>query len=133
MASSITQAHDASTTRETPATPADRKHAFGLVAAGISLGLPIPNSIALNATMVLHLDDNDFSAVNQWAAFLSLPMPTRYGPVHNLDSEKPWRGFGNTGYDRLSALPGWLGRVWCLMDATADEIAAARAAGKVAA
>ncbi|MGW1057652.1 hypothetical protein [Micromonospora rubida] len=133
MASSITQAHDASTTRETPATPDIRKPGFGLVQHGAALGLPIPMSISLGGgVMVLRLDDNDSNAVTQWAAFLSLPMPTSRGPVHNLDSEKPWRGFGGITYDRLPALPGWLGQVWCLMDATADEVAAARdAAGKV--
>ncbi|MFG1847743.1 hypothetical protein [Micromonospora carbonacea] len=132
MASSITQAHDASTTRETPATPATRDSAFGLVSHGVSLKLPLPMSIGLSGgVMVLRLDDNNTRAVNQWAAFLNLPMPTRHGAVHDVDSGKPWCSFGHDGYFLMPRLTGWHGMVWCLTDATADEVAAARNAGKV--
>ncbi len=136
MESSTTQAHSASTTTETPDTPADRSIAFRLVVEGVAThGLPIPMSTDLYDTpsMTLRFDDDDTDAVDRWSAYLGLTAPTRSKRVSDLDSDRPWKSYSTDTCWTGTRVPGWPTRVWCLASATDAEITAANVLATAAA
>lgn len=133
MAFSITQAHDASISGETPNTPVGRAAAFRIVVDGVLAGLPVPertNSWHFNM-LDLMFDDADTAAVDRWATYLDLAAPTRRTHVHGVDSDQPWLTYEAASDHRVSpGLPGWSVRVSCLVVATDAEVTAARDAAK---
>ena len=91
--------------------PAIRGEIFARIVAGWRAGgLPVPEQIIMYGfrSLMVHCDDGDTAAVEQWAAYLRLPVPRVVGCVHDADTPTPWRV-----YEASGDLLGWSAKARC--------------------
>ncbi|MEU8312924.1 hypothetical protein [Micromonospora sp. NPDC049033] len=108
-----------------------RRAAYALVAAGISLDLPVPHYVQIGrdddvsrATLLIQLDDDDRAGVDRWAAFLNLPHPAlSLHPIHSGD--RWWQPYEASAKHSDTGRTVWV-KSHVTVSAPADEKAATR-------